>query len=196
MRGKRPCSQPPTAGNRITPAYAGKTAAGLSDCRAGWDHPRVCGENITLSYRLRSLSGSPPRMRGKRFRVAAEGCRKRITPAYAGKTKPTCKPPSAKKDHPRVCGENYSVTALHRRVKGSPPRMRGKLSLIMPTVLNSEDHPRVCGENTASSLTAQNRIGSPPRMRGKRANKTAEVGVFRITPAYAGKTPFLRTFRG
>ena len=30
--------------------------------------------------------------------------------------------------------------------------------------------------------------GSPPRMRGKRANKTAEVGVFRITPADAGKT--------
>ena len=29
-------------------------------------------------------------------------------------------------------------------------------------------------------------------MRGKRANKTAEVGVFRITPADAGKT--IRTY--
>ena len=45
MRGKR-CAVlnlVPVCG--ITPADAGKTAAGLSDCRAGWDHPRGCGEN-------------------------------------------------------------------------------------------------------------------------------------------------------
>ena len=51
-----------------------------------------------------------------------------ITPAYAGKskTKPEDKPKT--EDHPRVCGEKHSIDLLSNASKGSPPRMRGKVS--------------------------------------------------------------------
>ena len=55
------------------------------------------------------------------------GCREGITPAYAGK-RPcpqlhACPP----WDHPRVCGEKGTSAKTEKEVKGSPPRMRGKV---------------------------------------------------------------------
>ena len=50
----------------------------------------------------------------------------RITPADAGKTKPTDGHILRKQDHPRRCGENRYVPDRRQRGIGSPPRMRGK----------------------------------------------------------------------
>ena len=49
----------------ITPAYAGKS--GFDDNVVGIfeDHPRVCGEKEEFKARLKDVTGSPPRMRGK-----------------------------------------------------------------------------------------------------------------------------------
>ncbi len=69
----------------ITPAYAGKSQPQGVSVAKGWDHPRVCGEEIGRKARSTVLWGSPPRMRG---RVPLASCRcwgLRITPAYAGK---------------------------------------------------------------------------------------------------------------
>ena len=69
-------------------------------------------------------------------------------------------------DHPRVCGEKYLNLMNEQREKGSPPRMRGKVSEpderaegkgITPAYAGKSirsapssvlfwDHPRVCGE--------------------------------------------------
>ena len=95
------------AGERITPAYAGKSQCN-SSCTAGkWDHPRVCGEKprqdsvgalegrITPACAGKSLSGflelvtgvgSPPHVRGKVGRTLYLVAGERITPAYAGKS--------------------------------------------------------------------------------------------------------------
>ena len=91
----------------------------------------------------------------------------RITPAHAGKTYIVYPSRSTSQDHPRACGENFlSIRSIHLP-SGSPPRMRGKLSLFSGIVritgitpahagktyveeivdLDSEDHPRACGEN-------------------------------------------------
>ena len=71
---------------RITPADAGKTHAVAAGSACAGDHPRGCGENPTKNKRCLILSGSPPRMRGKRRQYQSpRGC-KRITPADAGKT--------------------------------------------------------------------------------------------------------------
>ena len=52
----------------------------------------------------------------------------RITPAHAGKTSMMSRAQSGTKDHPRACGENYSLLSYRNAAIGSPPRMRGKHS--------------------------------------------------------------------
>ena len=85
MRGKAFMFWPSAVFMGITPAYAGKSRAGVCIVGDFGDHPRVCGEKrVRLSTRI-SSTGSPPRMRGK---VAALHCNRSvdgITPAYAGK---------------------------------------------------------------------------------------------------------------
>ena len=118
LRGLRPAGSPPRVRGkrvphsvfyhyiRITPACAGKTCLHWFAMSRYWDHPRVCGENQTPSTFTPALIGSPPRVRGKLFRVAALLNSKGITPACAGKTRRKSGRRTARRDHPRVCGEN------------------------------------------------------------------------------------------
>ena len=65
VRGKRTGWRPSEVEDRITPACAGKTPAPLWQKRHGWDHPRVCGENLHRRAYDSHPRGSPPRVRGK-----------------------------------------------------------------------------------------------------------------------------------
>ena len=49
---------------RITPACAGNRSSFCSNRVNFWDHPRVCGEQVTPSLMGKSSLGSPPRVRG------------------------------------------------------------------------------------------------------------------------------------
>ena len=151
---------------RITPAYAGKRVFSSAVSRCSWDHPRVCGEKLMLCHRLRPGRGSPPRVRGKAWRLPAAPGTQGITPACAGKSGPISASGRAIRDHPRVCGEKALHDGGILPAQGSPPRVRGKvvvsrnlclLSGITPAcagkselqalVLSGQrDHPRVCGE--------------------------------------------------
>ena len=51
-----------------------------------------------------------------------------------------------------------------------------------------QDHPRLCGEKRQSNRKLEIPTGSPPPMRGKGKSKIQDRFVFRITPAYAGKS--------
>ena len=51
--------------SRITPAYAGKRQSGLPETAGCQDHPRLCGEKVVVPDMQKTLSGSPPPMRGK-----------------------------------------------------------------------------------------------------------------------------------
>ena len=65
-------------------------------------------------------------MRGKGIDSGGHHTDEGITPAYAGKSDSQLVQTGQVEDHPRVCGEKFSVSH-HTRVKiGSPPRMRGK----------------------------------------------------------------------
>ena len=114
---------------RITPADAGKTfCAGLWH-NYRWDHPRGCGENVAdVPFKVFAI-GSPPRMRGKRIEKISCSAGRGITPADAGKTLVSAWSKVDNKDHPRGCGENYAFSACVISLKGSPPRMRGKLCI-------------------------------------------------------------------
>ncbi len=127
MRGKRSDDLEKAAYVRITPAHAGKTSSVIEAWSQRADHPRACGENRTKSRRGRCSRGSPPRMRGKRAQYKRVKPRLRITPAHAGKTAMLSTWCAFIKDHPRACGENGIQRHGGRWLRGSPPRMRGKL---------------------------------------------------------------------
>ena len=111
---------------RITPAYAGRTAATRWASPRAWDHPRVCGENRRGRSVMFAWLGSPPRMRGEPDAGAAGSVDVGITPAYAGRTQTRGSGGPARKDHPRVCGENGLGAQRGVQIGGSPPRMRGE----------------------------------------------------------------------
>ena len=113
----------------IIPAYAGNTRAFRRSWLLPWDHPRVCGEHSDGWSVMRTDVGSSPRMRGTPYVAFQPVVPQWIIPAYAGNTYSLPLNLSDLEDHPRVCGEHFSV-ASHLRVNpGSSPRMRGTLAL-------------------------------------------------------------------
>ena len=65
MRGKAVLVCCDLAKLGITPAYAGKSGFDDNVVCIFEDHPRVCGEKEEFKARLKDVTGSPPRMRGK-----------------------------------------------------------------------------------------------------------------------------------
>ena len=108
MRGKESTAHDYKKIGRITPAYAGKRPHRTVQKGSLWDHPRLCGEKDTPSWRNTSILGSPPPMRGKDNYVTYDGVQAGITPAYAGKS--------------------YGPAHSWAGGAGSPPPMRGKVS--------------------------------------------------------------------
>ena len=150
----------------ITPACAGKRHWQYRAATATRDHPRVCGEKRLRAAPSHPITGSPPRVWGKGQRLLAKNPEFGITPACAGKRMVFAGRKSRTWDHPRVCGEKVSSTSPIKCLKGSPPRMRGKVPQpgvegcrlgITPAYAGKRgiklsiasmiwDHPRVCGE--------------------------------------------------
>ena len=106
----------------------------------------MCGENCILTYLYLAGLGSPPRVRGKHHLMFLKHTIIGITPACAGKTLNLNVKIIAKKDHPRVCGENLACLCLLSREKGSPPRVRGKLLYKVIVVLFKRITPACAGK--------------------------------------------------
>ena len=127
-------------------------------------------------------------MRGKVMMRILEKLDERITPAYAGKSR-ACKPGGAGKlDHPRVCGEKVSPMNTKIRIRGSPPRMRGKDISSLRGVFIIRITPAYAGKRAQSCWRSVQIRGSPPRMRGKDGGDLFGHEAVGITPAYAGKS--------
>ena len=164
----------PVRSTRITPAGAGKTTLQPRFAAASRDHPRRCGENGISVPSVKTITGSPPQVRGKPVDAPWIDDEKRITPAGAGKTMVQAAAAYSAGDHPRRCGENLMSTPTATTGRGSPPQVRGKL--IVP------------------SPQKRTHTGSPPQVRGKPNRKRPNRAIHRITPAGAGKT-LKRSFR-
>ena len=104
-RGKVPNARCFIERQRITPAWAGKSAFRFQSQKASQDHPRVGGEKLGRMAVAISVIGSPPRGRGKVKGTGQIAVRSRITPALAGKSREIPLHLRAAKDHPRVGGE-------------------------------------------------------------------------------------------
>ena len=93
----------------ITPAYAGKSVQVETLTPYIQDHPRICGEKNPPAWKTPTFIGSPPHMRGKVAAGSSGGRAKGITPAYAGKRNTLKGATAAVGDHPRICGEKWSL---------------------------------------------------------------------------------------
>ena len=132
--------------------------------------------------------GSPPQVRGKLTCLAGYKFGIRITPAGAGKTFGFTVELPCRKDHPRRCGENLEKCTKNSGRIGSPPQVRGKLSLRLTENVSSGITPAGAGKTKLAERDSLINLGSPPQVRGKQLynpNISSETG---ITPAGAGKT--------
>ena len=147
-------------------------------------------------------------MRGKVTFTGFNQIYPRITPAHAGKSSELSMLYNDDGDHPRTCGEKERVILYTRGIMGSPPHMRGKveycetaenLKRITPAHAGKssggythanykQDHPRTCGEKKSVGEIPHFCSGSPPHMRGKVGVIYTLRGIYRITPAHAGKS--------
>ena len=129
-------------------------------------------------------------MRGKHSPKSEQRAPFGITPAGAGKTRPARLSPWVNRDHPRRCGENIYLPFHCYSVRGSPPQVRGKLSI--PSLSNDDNRitPADAGKTLTASRLCPKNPGSPPRMRGKLTQSSMSILHTGITPADAGKTLF------
>ena len=86
MRGKGIAFPAAMRCRGITPAYAGKSVSDGWRSRKIEDHPRLCGEKLSVMRSVADRTGSPPPMRGKEMSGMSDVSANGITPAYAGKS--------------------------------------------------------------------------------------------------------------
>ena len=171
---------------------------------------------------------SSPRMRGSRINISRSDTLFGIIPAYAGLTQSNRCSKTTAWDHPRACGAHGAVSGageppvgssprmrdshitkrLVAILRGSSPRMRGSLLLIVfldfflgiipahagltrshiDMVAPSRDHPRACGAHLVGCMACPLSMGSSPRMRGSPFGSSVGSAVGGIIPAHAGLT--------
>ena len=154
------------------------------------------------------MSGSSPRVRGKRAGVAQERGGGGLIPARAGKTAFTSAPTPRSWAHPRACGENFHFCDWPPMPRGSSPRVRGKpvgergrcfAGGLIPARAGKTQraclpastrtaHPRACGENHGEVPATRQPRGSSPRVRGKLVPARPLRPLLGLIPARAGKT--------
>ena len=191
----------------ITPAHAGKRSRASFRKSTARDHPRACGEKSLALPPTTSVLGSPPRTRGKVEIRKKTNQVVGITPAHAGKRFVSVSRNSAVRDHPRACGEKGPLADMKESLPGSPPRLRGKVTIpvkgivvvrITPahagkrfvSVLASGaagDHPRACGEKQHNRWeTMDTQGGDHPRACGEKHP------ILRHKLTYSGSPPRMR----
>ena len=110
---------------RFIPAPAGNRDSGSLCSLDRAVHPRACGEQPTTRCSLSTCRGSSPRLRGTGGTSESGTSESGFIPAPAG-NRPRGQvsriPPAV---HPRACGEQLDVPALHINDVGSSPRLRG-----------------------------------------------------------------------
>ena len=171
----------------ITSACAEQTRPRSNSLRTRKDHLRVCGADDAQEAKAKTEEGSPPRVRSRPMVAARDRRRQGITSACAEQTYSTRIRNRETGDHLRVCGADQRVRVKRHGERGSPPRVRSRLSLrsIQATSLRitsacaeqtwrdrtmtrrHRDHLRVCGaDKTLDDLLGLGR-GSPPRVRSR-----------------------------
>ncbi len=187
MRGKAHCADNNARKHRITPAHAGKRLIFARFVAISRDHPRPCGEKLTLEGQRLTYIGSPPPMRGKEPGGAGSRRLRGITPAHAGKRAASVVQTYAASGSPPPMRGKGGQSKSAGGPSGITPAHAGKRTAASALGIQSKDHPRPCGEKSSQPLIALPITGSPPPMRGKAYHTFRAPWLKRITPAHAGK---------
>ena len=151
-------------------------------------HPRVGGENAGLRVATVIAPGSSPRGRGKRGGRSVRALRRRLIPAWAGKTRRRGRLRRDVGAHPRVGGENSKASRILGSLDGSSPRGRGKPLHPDSRAMHCGLIPAWAGKTRRSSWLYLS-VGAHPRVGGENSRRTPESHRrCRLIPAWAGKT--------
>ena len=131
----------------ITPACAGNSKALALCARITGDHPRLRGEQYTALPLATRILGSPPLARGTDKLMLDYNVKYRITPACAGNSALCFIFPPARRDHPRLRGEQYAVDYYTKTVPGSPPLARGTVFCISGVLVHRRITPACAGNS-------------------------------------------------
>ena len=122
--GSRTIGSPPhargaatTAGTQywqqgITPACAGSSTRRRPAWRSCRDHPRMRGEQVLIPRGILKGKGSPPHARGADQVLQPHLFWSGITPACAGSSPPPCQGLPLRRDHPRMRGEQRTISHI------------------------------------------------------------------------------------
>ncbi len=164
------------------------------------------GEQCFSPGRLAAGIGSPPLARGTVLSGTPKQVAWAITPACAGNSALCFIFPPARRDHPRLRGEQQPEPQNGLFPAGSPPLARGTATIfavdnnafrITPACAGNScaapifrgrrgDHPRLRGEQKEMLNLRTHTRGSPPLARGTAHSGALSRGTRRITPACAG----------
>ena len=151
---------------RITPARAGRTQTRTMVDGVVRDHPRSRGKDCPHFIRREYVVGSPPLAReGPRWRTSIQKYRG-ITPARAGRTKPSCDKKDLSKDHPRSRGKDSLLLFGTNVLLGSPPLAREGLGFATAEYMNIRITPARAGR-TNKGIGRKRTNKDHPRSRGK-----------------------------
>ncbi len=121
--------EPTSAGLPGTiPACAGSSRSGRPSGAAGWDHPRVRGEQVDGQRSDDRPVGPSPRARGAVLLVLEGFDLGGTIPACAGSRPEPAVWPPLRRDHPRVRGEQRRAATSSRDSPGPSPRARGAVA--------------------------------------------------------------------
>ena len=152
------------------------------------------------------LWGSPPLARGTVLCRGLLAVLQGITPACAGNSITGAGRPQARRDHPRLRGEQFVSPRSVYIAWGSPPLARGTVETLAGSLtetgitpacagnsgflrrnlLELRDHPRLRGEQLPGFDKGRLRLGSPPLARGTAKCSSVALRMKGITPACAG----------
>ena len=155
---------------------------------SGGDHPRIRGEHVGERLPVGRPYGSSPHTRGARSSVCIDCRTPRIIPAYAGSTTGCSGCHWRARDHPRIRGEHFVLTAGHPPDEGSSPHTRGARRRPRVYPISSRIIPAYAG-STASAIARATSTQDHPRIRGEHRGRPRVYPISsRIIPAYAGST--------
>ena len=203
----------PVAGAVLTdggtiPACAGSRVAVDGGLPGAGDHPRVRGEQPISSGQLSFTQGPSPRARGAVLTARASGVDVGTIPACAGSSRTHTRRCPARRDHPRVRGEQPDRALRlagqrgpsprargagrqrgpHRHRPGTIPACAGSRARQQRQLLRRRDHPRVRGEQSESRNAGISALGPSPRARGAGSNSAVTVPPRGTIPACAGSS--------
>ena len=135
---------------RFTPTCVGKTGSGTLTFFAQKVHPHVCGENANATSATKGISGSPPRVWGKRVAFTSVEPMNPVHPHVCGENFiPTPAPVSGRRFTPTCVGKTQFAVSRLEQVRFTPTCV-GKTSTVRTYENVRSVHPHVCGENALS----------------------------------------------